>query len=201
MADGARAAHGAGDQCAAQLRRQTDAEEVVRGDAEIDALYHRVEEKVYDLLARQAPVASDLRLVVTALHVAGDLERMGDLAEHVAETALRRAPESAVPDELHPVIHRSGRWPATGSPPSSPRRCATPDAEVAAELESDDDAMDELHRQLLALMLGAAWRYGVGPAIDGALLGRFYERFADHAVNVGDQVVYLVTGEVTGASA
>src|SRR5207244_5599899 len=83
---------------------QTGAEEVVRGDAEIDARYLQVEEKVYDLLARQAPVASDLRLVVTALHIGADLERLGDLAGHVAKTALRRAPAVAVPEELRPVI-------------------------------------------------------------------------------------------------
>jgi phosphate transport system protein len=199
MADGARAALARAT--SALLNSDvTDAEEVVRGDAEIDALYHRVEEKVYDLLARQAPVASDLRLVVTALRVAGDVERMGDLAEHVAETALRRAPECAVPIELHPVFTdlavACDRLAAKLS-----QALRDHDAEAAAQLESDDDTVDELHRQLLALMLGAAWRYGVGPAVDGALLGRFYERFADHAVNVGDQVVYLVTGEVTGASA
>jgi phosphate transport system protein len=199
MADGARAALARAT--SALLNSDvTDAEEVVRGDAEIDALYHRVEEKVYDLLARQAPVASDLRLVVTALRVAGDVERMGDLAEHVAETALRRAPECAVPIELHPVFTdlavACDRLAAKLS-----QALRDHDAEAAAQLESDDDTVDELHRQLLGLMLGAAWRYGVGPAVDGALLGRFYERFADHAVNVGDQVVYLVTGEVTGASA
>src|SRR2546429_3565278 len=83
---------------------RTEAEEVVHADAEIDAVYQQVEDKVYDLLARQAPVASDLRLVVTALHIAADLERMGDLAEHVAKIAIRRAPAVAVPEELRPVI-------------------------------------------------------------------------------------------------
>src|SRR6266581_4092571 len=81
-----------------------EAEEVVLGDAETDARYHQIEDLVYDLLARQAPVASDLRLVVTALHIAADLERMGDLASHVAKTALRRVPAPAVPEELRPVI-------------------------------------------------------------------------------------------------
>src|SRR5438874_10865542 len=71
---------------------QTGAEQVLADDAEVDALYRRVEEHVYDLLARQQPVASDLRLVVTALHVAADVERMGDLASHVARIALRKAP-------------------------------------------------------------------------------------------------------------
>jgi phosphate transport system protein len=173
---------------------QTEAEEVLHGDAEIDALYRQVEEKVYDLLARQAPVASDLRLVVTALHVAADLERMGDLADHVAKTALRRIPAIAVPEELRPVIKDMSEA-ADRIAGKITQILETSDAERAAELESDDDVIDELQKQLFGLMLGTAWRHGVEPAIDGALLGRWYERFADHAVNAGHQVVYLVTGE------
>ncbi|HWB35827.1 MAG TPA: phosphate signaling complex protein PhoU [Rugosimonospora sp.] len=176
----------------------TEAEEVLRGDDEIDALYRRVEERVYDLLARQAPVASDLRLVVTALHVAADIERMGDLADHVAKTALRRAPEHALPEELRPVITDLAAA-CDRLADKIARALENADAESARELEADDDAVDDLHKQLLGLMLGTAWRHGVEPAIDGALLGRFYERFADHAVNAGEQVVYLVTGEVASA--
>lgn len=176
----------------------TEAEEVLRGDDEIDALYRRVEERVYDLLARQAPVASDLRLVVTALHVAADIERMGDLADHVAKTALRRAPEHALPEELRPVITDLAAA-CDRLADKIARALENADAEAARELEADDDAVDDLHKQLLGLMLGTAWRHGVEPAIDGALLGRFYERFADHAVNAGEQVVYLVTGEVASA--
>ncbi len=175
---------------------QTEAEEVVRGDLEIDARYHLVEEKVYDLLARQAPVASDLRLVVTAMHIAADLERMGDLAAHVAKTALRRLPAVAVPEELRPVIGDM----ATAADRISGKVVdvlRTSDAQRAAELERDDDEIDELQRQLFGLMLGTAWRHGVEPAVDGALLGRWYERFADHAVNAGRAVVYFVTGKAT----
>jgi phosphate transport system protein len=71
----------------------------------------------------------------------------------------------------------------------------TADAQRAAELERDDDEIDDLQKQLFGLMLGTAWRHGVEPAVDGALLGRWYERFADHAVNAGKHVVYFVTGE------
>jgi phosphate transport system protein len=190
--------------CRSAMRRATkglleadkdEAEQVQTLDHEIDAYYRQVEEKVYEMLARQAPVASDLRTVVTALRVASDLERMGDLAEHVAETALRRHPAIAVPEELVPVItEMAGVADRLASKSISVLK--TNDATRAAEMERDDDAMDELHRQLLAFMLGTAWRHGVEAAIDGALLGRFYERFADHAVNAGKQVVYLVTGEV-----
>jgi phosphate transport system protein len=173
---------------------QTEAERVTTGDHEIDALYNRVEERVYDLLARQAPVASDLRTVIAALHVASDLERMGDLAEHIAETAARRHPAVAVPEELAPVIREMAEV-ADSIAAKTVEVLETSDATRAAEMESDDDVMDELHKQLLAFMLGTAWRHGVEAAIDGALLGRFYERYADHAVKAGSQVIYLVTGE------
>jgi len=177
---------------------QTEGEEVKAADEEIDALYNRIEELVYDLLARQAPVASDLRAVMAALHVASDIERMGDLAEHIAETALRRHPAIAVPEELRPVIAEMGQV-ADRIAEKSVLALRNTDATAAAELERDDDAMDDLHRQLLAFMLGAAWRHGVEAAIDGALLGRFYERYADHAVRAGTQVIFLVTGEAATA--
>ena len=175
---------------------QTEAEEVVRDDAETDARYHQVEDKVYDLLARQAPVASDLRLVVTALHIAADLERMGDLSCHVAKTALRRIPAVAVPEELRPVIADMAAA-ADRIAGKVIQILQSADAQRAAELERDDDEIDELQRQLFGLLLGTAWRHGVEPAIDGALLGRWYERFADHAVNAGRHVLYFVTGEAT----
>ena len=177
---------------------ETEAERVAADDNEIDALYNLVEQRVYDLLARQAPVASDLRTMISALHVASDLERMGDLAEHIAETALRRHPAAAVPEELVPVIREMASV-ADGIAAKTVEVLRTSDVERAAEMEGDDDAMDELHKQLLAFMLGTAWRHGVEAAIDGALLGRFYERYADHAVKAGSQVIYLVTGEPTPA--
>ncbi|MEN3308568.1 MAG: phosphate transport system protein [Micromonosporaceae bacterium] len=176
---------------------QTGAEQVLAGDVEVDALYRQIEEKVYDLLARQSPVASDLRLVVTSLHAGADVERMGDLACHVAKIALRRLPDRAVPEELVPVV-RDMAAVTDRMAGKIADVLENTDAERAAELERDDDEVDELNRQLYGLLLGTAWRHGVEQAVDGALLGRWYERFADHAVNVGRQVVYLVTGQLTG---
>lgn len=170
------------------------AQGVITGDAAVNQLHHEVEEKVYGLLARQAPVASDLRLVVTALHIASDFERMGDLAKHVAKTALRRHPAKAVPDELATLV-RDMSTVADRLAGKISNVVGHPDATRAAELESDDDAMDELHKGLFVTLLGAAWRHGVESAVDGALLGRFYERYADHAVNAGHRMFFLVTGE------
>ncbi|GAA3738530.1 phosphate signaling complex protein PhoU [Plantactinospora mayteni] len=173
---------------------RTAAETVIERDAEIDSLYRQVEERVCDLLARQAPVASDLRALVTALHVAADLERMGDLADHVAKTAVRRHPSPAVPAELRPVFTEMAGV-ADRIADKIANVLSKPDADLAAELDRDDDAMDSLHRQLFAVLLADDWPYGVETAIDATLLGRFYERYADHAVNAGRRVVYLVTGE------
>jgi len=170
------------------------AERVVARDDEIDGFYHQVEEKVNQAFARQAPVAGDLRMLLTALHVAGDLERMGDLAEHVAKSALRRYPAPVVPAELRPVISQMGTV-AERIAGKITLVLSSPDAVRAAELERDDDAMDELERQLFRVLLGPHWSHGVEAAVDAALLGRFYERFADHAVNAGERIVYLVTGQ------
>jgi phosphate transport system protein len=173
---------------------QTEAEQVIDRDAEIDALYRIVEDKVYDVVARQAPVASDLRVVLTALHVGGDLERMGDLAEHVARTALRRHPAPVLAPELTKVFEQMGDV-ADLLAGKIATALTNLDAVTAAQLERDDDAMDELHRSMFKIVLGADWPHGAEAAVDAALLGRFYERYADHAVNVGKHVVFLVTGE------
>ncbi|HWG99766.1 MAG TPA: phosphate signaling complex protein PhoU [Pilimelia sp.] len=171
-----------------------EAEAVVSGDAEVDAHYEQVEERVHAVLARQAPVAGDLRLVVSSLHIAGDIERMGDLADHVARTALRRHPAPAVPQELVGVVRQMGNV-ADRLAGELASLLASPNAHRAASLDTADDAMDALHRQLFSVLLGPGWPHGVEAAIDGALLGRFYERYADHAVNAGRHIVFRVTGE------
>ena len=168
---------------------------VITGDAAVNELHKEVEEKVYALLARQAPVASDLRLVVSALHIASDFERMGDLAKHVAKTALRRHPARAVPEELNRIIQDMASV-ADRIAEKVGQVVASPTAARAAELERDDDEMDKLRTGLFVILLGSAWRNGVESAVDGALLGRFYERFADHAVNAGHRLFFLVTGEI-----
>ncbi|NUT34835.1 MAG: phosphate signaling complex protein PhoU [Hamadaea sp.] len=170
------------------------ADRVVERDAEINDLYNQVEERVLRLLAQQQPVARDLRMVITAQHISTDLERMGDLADHVAKTALRRHPAAAVPAELATVIAEMAEV-ADRIAGKITLVLARYDTKRAAELESDDDAMDALERDLFAVILSADWQHGVEAAIDAALLGRFYERYADHAVNAGRHVIYLVTGE------
>jgi phosphate transport system protein len=119
---------------------------------------------------------------------------MGDLAQHVAKTARRRHPSPAVPAELRPVFQQMSEV-ADRMADKITILLATPGADLAAELEKDDDDMDDLERELFKVLLEDDWPYGVETAIDGALLGRFYERYADHAVNIGEQIIYLITGE------
>jgi phosphate transport system protein len=173
------------------------AETVIERDVEVDAINQRVEAKVADTIARQAPVATDLRTVITGLHISADLERMGDLAEHVAKTAQRRHPSPAVPAELRGVFNDMAKV-ADEMAEKIITLLGSPNAELAGELEGDDDTMDERERDLFKILLDDDWPYGAETAIDGALLGRFYERYADHAVNIGEQVIYLTTGEQSG---
>ena len=170
------------------------AESVISGDHAIDALYQHIEASALDLLARQQPVASDLRTVITGLRMVADIERMGDLALHIAKVARLRYPSSAIPVGLQATVLEMGQV--------AQRICAkcssviaTRDLQMAAELERDDDVMDDLHRRLFATLLDDSWRGGIETAIDVTLCGRYYERFCDHAVSVARRVVFLVTGE------
>ena len=177
----------------------TLAEMVITADDLIDELYRETEAKAFDLLARQQPVASDLRIIVTSLRMVADLERMGDLALHVAKIARRRYPSSAVPPELRSTVLEMGHT-AEEIVAKAGSVIASRDLEMAVELERDDDVMDALHRDLFTALLSDTWEHGIEAAIDITLAGRYYERFADHAVSVARRVVYLVTGERVDAS-
>ncbi|MEV5496793.1 phosphate signaling complex protein PhoU [Nonomuraea fuscirosea] len=169
------------------------AESVISRDEEVNATFADIETSIFELMARQQPVAVDLRMVITALRMGTDLERMGDLAVHVAKVARLRHPDSAIPPELRSTILEMGQIAETLVTKAG--SCvASRDVESALELEQDDDAMDRLHRRLFRKILSKDWEHGVEPAIDITLVGRYYERYADHAVRVAQDVVYLVTG-------
>jgi phosphate transport system protein len=170
------------------------AERVISDDAAIDAARERVEARSFELLALQQPVASDLRMLVAALRMVADLERMGDLSVHVAKVARLRVPLVAVPAELVPTIERMATV-AEKMVGTVAGIIAERDVEGARQLEEDDEEMDSLRRSSFRLMLDDSWPHGVEPAVDIALLGRYYERIADHAVSLARRVVYLVTGE------
>jgi phosphate transport system protein len=173
------------------------AEEVISDDVRVDEIRAMAEEKAFALLALQAPVATDLRIVVSAIHGAGDIERMGDLALHVAKAARRRHPQPVLPDEVKPYFAEMGRV-GVQLALKAGDVIRTRDLTAAAELESDDDAMDDLHRHMFSVLMDRNWSHGVGPAVDITLLARFYERYADHAVAVARRIVYVVTGQMPG---
>jgi len=171
------------------------AEEVIAADIKLDAAGEGVEEKVFDLMARQAPVANELRMLVAALRMVADLERMGDLAAHVSKIARLRYPAPAIPAELHTVIEEMGAV-AGRMVDGAGDVIKSRDVKAAAKLETVDDEMDKLRSNQFRLMMDDSWPHGVEVAVDIALLGRYYERIADHAVSMARRVVYLVTGEL-----
>jgi phosphate transport system protein len=170
------------------------AQTVITADEEIDALRQDLDEQAITLLARQQPVATDLRMVVTAMRMSSDLERMGDLARHVAKVARLRYPASAVPPALRSTVLQMGQV-AERIVAQTGSIIASKDITAAVELEREDDEMDRLHREVFTLLLSDRFDGGTEAAIDVTLVARFYERFADHAVSVARRVVYLVTGE------
>ncbi len=173
----------------------------LEGIGEVAAIHHRldaarraVEDQTYELLARQQPVAGDLRMLVAALRMVADLERMGDLSVHIAKVARMRMPDQAVPPALRPTIANMAET-AERMVEETARIIADRDVDAAHALEAEDEEMDRLRRSMFRILLDDEWDYGVEPAIDLALLGRYYERIADHAVSMARRVVYLVTGQ------
>ena len=171
------------------------ADEVASLTIQLDAARRAVEDRTYELLARQQPVAGDLRNLVSAIRIGADIDRMGSLANHIAKVAKLRHPAPAVPSDIAPVFGEMGAV-ARRMAEGTGIALSNPDATEAERLQLDDDAMDALHRKLFRLLLDDEWEHGVESAIDVALLGRYYERFADHLVAIAETVVYLVTGEL-----
>jgi len=172
----------------------TLAESVITGDTAIDELYADIENRALELLARQQPVARDLRALITSLRMVADIERMGDMAVHIAKVARRRHPASAVPPQLQAPVLEMGQV-AHRIVTKCSSVIMSQDLTAAAELERDDDVMDELHKRLFGVLLDPSWDGGIEVAIDVTLCGRYYERFCDHAVSVARRVIFLVTGE------
>ncbi len=171
-----------------------EAEEVIASDDRIDDIQHELDARIIDIIARQQPVASDLRALVTALRMSADLERMGDMAHHIAKITRLRHPNSAVPPELLSTIEEMGRVARLISDKVG-GVINSRDVDTALEVEKDDDEMDRLHRKLFTTLMDESWSHGTESAIDITLIGRYYERYADHAVSVARRVYFLVTGE------
>lgn len=175
------------------------AEQVITDHDRIAELQTQAEAVAFVLLALQSPVAGDLRLVVGSLQNVAHAERMGGLALHVAKIARRRHPNHVLPDEVRGHFAEMGRV-AVELGNSAKDVVVSKNSQQAADISREDDAMDHLHQQLFNVLMDSNWKHGVAAAVDITLLGRFYERFADHAVEIGRRVVFEATGETGGAS-
>lgn len=173
------------------------AESVIAADVQIDEAQRELDERAVAILARQAPVATDLRVVVASLRMSSSLERMGDLARHVALLARLRYPQKAVPSDLELTFAEMGAT-AQRIASKAGRVIATRDLALAAELAKDDDALDDLHRQVFAALSSPSWSSSAETTADVTLASRFYERYGDHAVSLAKRITYLVTGDVDG---
>ena len=165
------------------------AEKVIADDLAVDSTQHNLDERTINIMARQQPVASDLRRLVSSLRISADLERMGDLAHHIAKLARMRYPNKAVD-----VITEMGM---------AAKRIVEKMAVVlefrdinrALEIDKDDDEMDKLQRKLISTILGPGWVHTVESAVDMAFASRYFERFSDHAVSIAQRVYYTETGD------
>ncbi len=170
------------------------AEQVIADDTTIDAAARTIDELAIDILARQQPVARDLRIVVSALRISASLERMGDMAEHIAQLARYRFPDKVIPKTLRPTFVELGRLDTTIA-----RKLVTlletEDLTVAHEIRNADDQIDALHLSVFDKVLGETWKGAAVDTVDATLASRYHERFADHAVSIAKKVEYLSTGD------
>jgi phosphate transport system protein len=169
------------------------AELVITEQADVAGRQEDVEKQVVDLIALQQPVAGDLRVVISAIPMSGALARMGDLAAHVAQTTRLRAPDSAIPDEVRDVFDQIGRAAVTTAADLQ-AALTDRDSARATAIQTSDHIMDGLHRDLFTILLKPSWPHSTEAAIDVTLLGRFYERFADQAVNVARRIHFIIEG-------
>lgn len=174
------------------------AQAVIADDVKLDELNHNVDERCVLLIAQQQPVGLDLRTIISSLRISASLERMGDLAQHIAEAARRAFPESAV--------HTGQEQTFTGMAEAAKKAASElvdllekRDLNTAAGIVSDDDALDALHSEAYRTLLSDEYDGTTQETLDIALLARFFERFGDHAVAVSRQIVYLVTGDHSGS--
>lgn len=170
------------------------AEAVIADDDKIDAMTISLDELAINILARQQPVARDLRTVVSALRISASLERMGDMSEHIAQLARYRFPEKVVPKSLRNTFSEMGQLDVLVARKLT-ELLRTQDVSLAEEIRNDDDKIDALHLSVFDTVLGEKWKGGAEDTVDATLASRYHERFADHAVSIAKKVQYLATGD------
>ena len=169
------------------------AEQVIRDHERIVALRAQVEKEALALLALQQPVAGELREIFSAIQIIADVERMGALAVHIANIAQREYPKHVLPEDVRECFADMGKA-AIALGDSAKQVLVSHDPQQAAQLHEQDDTMDDLHRHLFSVLIDREWQHSVSVGVETALLGRFYERFADHAVEIGRRVIFMNSG-------
>jgi phosphate transport system protein len=170
------------------------ADTVIADDNKIDELTVLLDELAIQILARQQPVARDLRIVVSTLRISASLERMGDMSEHIAQLARYRFPDKVVPKSLRGTFAEMGRQDVIIATKLA-ELLKTQRLELAEEILREDDLVDELHASVFEKVLGESWKGQTVDTVDATLASRYHERFADHAVSIAKKVQYLATGD------
>ncbi|HWH97606.1 MAG TPA: phosphate signaling complex protein PhoU [Pseudolysinimonas sp.] len=170
------------------------AETVIAEDDRIDAAAFELDELAIQILARQQPVARDLRIVVSALRISASLERMGDMSTHISQLARYRFPEKVVPKKLRPTFVEMGRLDVEIARMLT-ELLRTQDTAIAEAIRNEDDKVDALHLSVFDTVLGESWKGEAVDTVDSTLASRYHERFADHAVSISKKVLYLATGD------
>ena len=153
-----------------------------------------LDETVIKVLAKQSPVARDLRILVSALRISASLERMGALAGHIAAIARYRFPGSAVPSALRATFEEMGKLDVELAKRVT-KLLKNTDVDLARTIQAEDARVDELHRSVFDVVLGDDWKENAMYTVDVTLASRYHERFADHVVDISTKVSYLTTGE------
>jgi phosphate transport system protein len=168
---------------------------VIADRDQMNAMHDETERRCITLLALQSPVAGDLRVVVAALHAVGHLKRMGNLARHIATVARLKHPNPMISGRVRPVLARMGLL-ASQLAEDAATAIEHQDPLSSYRLAVADDEVDTLLRHLFGILFAEDWSHGVEQAVDAALIGRYYERFGDHAVAIAQQVCYMATGDM-----
>ncbi|MGA0857880.1 MAG: phosphate signaling complex protein PhoU [Candidatus Nanopelagicales bacterium] len=175
------------------------AQKTITQDDAINAINNSIEQNCLEILRANDLTQTEIRMTVASLRMSTTLERMGDLAAHVAKQARLRYPHVSVPDELKSTFARMGEI-ANEIVKRTGQVIESGSLQYAADMTKNDEEMDAIHRELFSAVLSPAWKHGVESAIDTTLLSRFYERFADHGVTIARRVAFVVTGEAYGTS-
>jgi phosphate transport system protein len=173
---------------------------VIADRDQMNAMHDDTERRCVTLLALQAPVAGDLRVVVAALHAVGHVKRMGDLARHIAVIARIKHPNPMVVSAVRPALARMGLL-ASQLAEDAATALEHQDPLSGCRLAVADDEVDALRQHLFGILFAEDWAHGVERAVDAALIGRYYERFGDHAVAIARQVCYMATGRISEPTA